>query len=254
MKKILVISNTVALVVTIAINYLSNTGLINGSTMATISGRYANYFTPAGYAFSIWGVIYLGLVGFILYSWRSLPNNDNQLVSKIGWWFVVSCVANSFWVVVWLYDLLGLSVIVMTMLFVSLFKIIQNIDAALQKPYDSKTLAFLYWPFSIYFGWVTVAFIADVAAFFIKLSWSGWGISGPVRAVIMLCVAGLVNVLVVHTKKLYAFGLVGIWAVLAIAVANLHSTSIISYTCYGVAGIVLAFIIFNVVQRKSATD
>src|SRR5687768_3551698 len=113
MRKTLAIGNTIALIITIAINYLSNTGLLNGNTMATISGRYSNYFTPAGYAFSIWGLIYLGLIGFVFYSWRSLSDKNNQLLSNIGWWFIVSCIANSMWVVVWLYDQLALSVLLM---------------------------------------------------------------------------------------------------------------------------------------------
>ncbi|WP_228410166.1 hypothetical protein [Chryseobacterium viscerum] len=61
------ILNTVALVVTIGINYLSNTGILNNETMATISAKFQNLFTPAGYAFSIWGLIYLGLLGFVIY-------------------------------------------------------------------------------------------------------------------------------------------------------------------------------------------
>ena len=60
MKKNFQILNAVALVATVVINYLSNTGVFNGETMATISAKYQNLFTPAGYAFSIWGLIYLG--------------------------------------------------------------------------------------------------------------------------------------------------------------------------------------------------
>ena len=251
MKKTLAIGNSIALFITIAINYLSNTGLMNGNTMATISGRYANYFTPAGYAFSIWGLIYLGLLGFVIYGWRTISDNNNQVLSKVGWWFVVSCIANSLWVVVWLYDQIGLSVLLMTLLFISLLKIVQNVGILSYQATDSKTLLYVHWPFSIYFGWVSVAFIADVAAYLTKLTWSGWEINGATWTVIMLCVAGLVNVLVVHTKKMYAFGLVGIWAVLAIAVANLPVNSIIVYTCYGVAAVVLAFIVLNILRRKS---
>jgi len=67
MKKIYQITNGVALVITVIINYLSNTGIFNGETMATVSAKYQNLFTPAGYAFSIWGLIYLGLFGFVIY-------------------------------------------------------------------------------------------------------------------------------------------------------------------------------------------
>ena len=132
MKK-LQIANGIALVTTIIINYLSNTGLFNGSTMKTVSLKYHNYFTPAGYAFSIWGLIYLGLLGFVFYTGRSLfkkiddqVNNEKDVVLKIGWWFVISCAGNSLWVVMWLYDYIGISVLLMLLVLFSLLKIILN--------------------------------------------------------------------------------------------------------------------------------
>ncbi|MGZ8551175.1 MAG: hypothetical protein ACXWV2_10960, partial [Chitinophagaceae bacterium] len=96
MKKVLQIANGVALVATIIINYLSNTGIFNGNTMAVVSARLQNLFTPAGYAFSIWGLIYLGLFAFVIYQGRSLftKTADDRIVLKIGWWFVVSCLSN----------------------------------------------------------------------------------------------------------------------------------------------------------------
>ena len=79
-KKTLQIANGIALVSTIVINYLSNTGAFNGKTIADFSDKYHNYFTPAGYAFSIWGLIYLGLLAFVIYTGRGLfkkVNNTN---------------------------------------------------------------------------------------------------------------------------------------------------------------------------------
>ncbi len=67
MKKILSVLNIFALIITIFINYLSNTGAIGGKTIAAVSEKYPALFTPANYAFSIWGLIYLGLLCFIVY-------------------------------------------------------------------------------------------------------------------------------------------------------------------------------------------
>jgi hypothetical protein len=61
MKKTLALANGIALIITIFVNYLSNTGALNGNTMKVVSDKYFNYFTPAGFAFSIWGLIYVGL-------------------------------------------------------------------------------------------------------------------------------------------------------------------------------------------------
>src|SRR5665213_1484673 len=180
MKKILQIANGVALIATIIINYLSNTGVFNGNTMKTVSDKYHNYFTPASYAFAIWGVIYLGLLGFVIYTGRSLfkktGSDGENVVEEIGWWFVISCVVNSLWVIAWLYDATGISVILMSILLISLFKIITNNRMELDF-HPLKKYLLIFWPFAFYSGWITVAIIADVAAWLTKINWNGWGIS-----------------------------------------------------------------------------
>lgn len=243
MKKTLFVSNFAALVITISINYLSNSGLLNGNTMGTVSDRYANYFTPAGYAFSIWGLIYLGLFGFAIYSWRSVKEEGRGLLEKIGWWFVLSCAANSLWVVAWLSERTGLSVLLMMVLLVSLMKIILNLGIG-REAESMKDLLLVQWPFSIYFGWVSVALIANLAAFLTKIDWDGWGIAEVNWAIIMVCIAGLVNLVVIWVRKMRAFGLVGIWALLAIAFANGKSNvaEVMVNSCY-VAAAVLAIAI-----------
>ena len=72
MKKILQIGNGIAFVSVVFINYFSNTGLLNNTTIGEISKDLNSLFTPAGYAFSIWGLIYLLLLGFAIYQGRSL--------------------------------------------------------------------------------------------------------------------------------------------------------------------------------------
>ncbi len=248
MKKILPIANGVALILTIAVNYISSTGLLNGSTMKTFSDKYFNYFTPAGYAFSIWGVIYLALLGFVVYTGRNFFNdNANKLqLENIGWWFVLSCFANSIWVVAWLNDYTGTSVIVMAVLLFSLIKIMINTRMELDA-HPLKEYLFVFWPFAIYSGWVTVAFIANISAFLTKINWSGWGIADASWAIIMICIAGLVNVLMIYGRNLREYGLVGIWALVAISISNksLHGYSPIVYSCYIVTAIIFVFIVVS---------
>lgn len=260
MKKVLPIANGIALIATISVNYFSNTGMLNGNTMKTMSDKYFNYFTPAGYAFSIWGLIYLGLLGFVFYSAGSLfkKGKDNlkqgpldDLLGKIGWWFVLSCVANSFWVMAWLYDYTGLSVLLMILILVSLGKIVSNTRMELDA-HPFKTYLFVFWPFTIYFGWISLALIANIAAYLTKINWNGWGISELNWTIIMIVVAGFVNILMIRLRNMREFGAVGIWALLAISVSNANnnaSTSII-YTCYVVAGIVLIFLLLSAIKNR----
>src|SRR5690625_2717161 len=108
MKKTLQISNGVALITMISINYLATTGTFNDQTVGSVSDQYQSLFTPAGYAFSIWSLIYLGLFAFVIYQGRSLVKKDaedrsddptnaadnDEVVMQIGWWFVITSIAN----------------------------------------------------------------------------------------------------------------------------------------------------------------
>ncbi|MEO6820300.1 MAG: hypothetical protein ABI204_11265 [Ginsengibacter sp.] len=240
MKKTLQIANGIALVATIIMNYLSNTGVFNGNDMKTLSDKYHNYFTPAGYAFSIWGLIYIGLLGFVIYSGRGLfkKTKEDWPVLEIGWWFVISCIANSIWVVSFLYDYIGLSVLVMAVMLISLIKIILNTRMELDD-LPLKKIAFVWWPFAAYSGWISVAFIADVAAWLTKIGWNGFGISQITWTIIMICIAGALNILITWKRNLREFGFVGVWALVAIAVENWDKEKLVVY-----AALIVAIIIF----------
>ncbi|MGZ5211729.1 MAG: tryptophan-rich sensory protein, partial [Kaistella sp.] len=128
MTKKLQIANGFALVFTIIFNYVSNTGIFNGKTIGNVSDQYHTLITPAGYAFSIWGLIYLLLLGFVIYTGKSLfyaeKNETDSFVEKVGWWFVISCLANCAWIVVWLYGFSGISVLILVIALISLIKIL----------------------------------------------------------------------------------------------------------------------------------
>jgi hypothetical protein len=241
MYRKLQISNIVALAVTILINYLSNTGIFNGNTMKSVSDQYQNLFTPAGYAFSIWGLIYLGLGAFVVYQSKGLFTNapPRAVVTKIGWLFVISCVANCFWVLAWLYEDTGLSVLIMCVLLLSLSVIVlrTSIETTGQ---PLKQVAFERWPFAIYLGWICVALIANVAAYLTKIGWKGFGLSEETWAIVMICVAVLINVMITWTRSLRESALVGAWGLTAIGVTHFGENETIYYTAFTAAGVLVA--------------
>ncbi|GGH27042.1 hypothetical protein GCM10007423_12480 [Dyadobacter endophyticus] len=221
MKRTLQIANIIAVTVTVVVNYLSNTGIFNNSTMASVSARYQNLFTPSGYAFSIWGLIYLLLAVFVVYQSRGISGKREvpAVVEKVGWLFVISCAANSAWVLAWLYDFTGLSVLVMIVLLTSLWRIIVRTRMELDL-IPIKKIALTWWPFAIYFGWISVALIANVAAWLTKIGWDGFGLSPVAWTVIMICVAGAVYLVLTWKRNLRESSMVGVWALVAVAVAN----------------------------------
>ena len=240
MKKILAIGNIIAFLLTLAVNYISNTGAINGNTMSTISAKYENLFTPAGYAFSIWGLIYLMLLGFVVYQSLALfgHNRPQKVVSKVGGWFILSCVANICWIFAWLYEYLGFSVVLMLLLLFSLIKIIFRGRLELDDE-PLPIIAFFWWPFTFYSGWITVALIANIAAFFTAEGWNGFGISEVVWTIIVILVAGAINLLITWTRNMREFALVGAWGLIAVAVANWNEHEAIVVTGIATAAVLV---------------
>jgi hypothetical protein len=239
MKKTLQIANILALIITLIVNYLSNRGIFNGNTMATVSARYQNSFTPSGYAFSVWGLIYLGLAAFVVYQSRGLFNDKpvHSIVGKIGWLFVFSCTANSLWVFAWLYDYTGLSVIIMAILLSTLLLIMSRTRMEMDV-IPIKKIALTWWPFALYLGWITVAIIANCAAYLTKIQWDGFGIADTTWTIIMLCAAGIIFIGLTWIRNLRESSIIGIWGLVAVAMANWDKTPAIAYTAIAVSVII----------------
>jgi tryptophan-rich sensory protein len=89
--------------VTLIVNALAGTTLLGGRTTGEVSDLYANLFTPAGYVFGIWGIIYALLAVFVIY--QALPNQQSKpFQAKIGALFILSSIFNVVWLFLWQYD------------------------------------------------------------------------------------------------------------------------------------------------------
>jgi hypothetical protein len=239
MKRVLPVANAIALIITIVINYLSNTGVFNGNTMATVSAKYLTLLTPAGYAFNIWIVIYLGLLGFVFYQFRSAVNPSPSItVQQIGWWFVLSCAANCCWVLAWLYGWTGLSVLIMITLLFSLLKIILRTDMELTDP-PLRLIASVWWPFCLYSGWITIAFFANITVWLKRINWPPFENSQPAWAIAMDLLAGIIYLFMTWRRNMREYAIVGAWALVAVAIADSHRSAPVSWTAFTVAAILV---------------
>ncbi|WP_397444541.1 tryptophan-rich sensory protein [Polaribacter sp. R77954] len=251
MKKSLQILNGIAFGSTVFINYLSNTGIMDGKTIGTVSDDIKSLFTPAGYAFSIWGIIYLLLLGFSIYQGRSLfkKGKEDDFIEKIGFWFIISCIANSFWIFSWIYGYTGLSCIFIFLLLISLLKIIINLNINLDKSSRIK-FTFLYLPFIIYSGWVTVASVANVSSYLVKIGWNGFGITDEIWTIIMIIIAVILNTTMLFKRNMSAFALVGAWALIAIGVANQTKQNTIGFIAFLAAGVLLILVAIQLIKNR----
>lgn len=211
--------NIMAFVGVFVVNVLSNALPLNGRTAGEISDLLPSYFTPAGYTFSIWLVIYVALLGYIIY--QAIPAQRGRAYQRqIGWLFVVSSIANASWIFAWHFGIYPLSVFLMVTLLVSLIAIYARLKIGLPGQGTSKTeLIFVHLPFSLYLGWITVATIANIASVSAYLGWNGFGIAGPIWSAIMMAVAVVVAGLLLFNRRDFAYAGVLVWALFGIRAA-----------------------------------
>ena len=183
--------NLAAFALVIVVNVLSNVLPINDQTMTEISAKYPSLFTPAGFTFSIWGVIYLSLMVFVVY--QALPSQrGNQAIARISPLFQINCVANGAWLVAWHYDLLILSLLLMLVLLGTLAFIYRALLAQLESASLFQHLA-LHLPFSLYTGWVTLATIANISVVQTGNGWDNLGLTAISWTLLKLAVAGAIG-------------------------------------------------------------
>ncbi len=251
MNKKLQIANGFFLIFTIVFNYVSNTGVFNGKTIGNVSDQYHTLITPAGYAFSIWGLIYLLLLGFVIYTGRSIFNAEKNeadgFVEKIGWWFVISCIANCAWIVAWLYGFSGLSVLILVVAMISLIKILLE---ALKHNDSTAKKWFINIPFQIYTGWMSVALIVATASWLHKIGWNGWGISENIWTIILVSVASVIHLLMTWQKNAPFFAFVGSWAFIAISQSNGVNSPVYPFAMVAAAILFISSCI-NIFKRKA---
>ena len=214
-----------AYVAMVVVNILANSLPINGRSTGVISDAYPNLFAPAGLTFSIWGLIYLLLAGYVLYQFVSFGKGGGQkkegLLKKINILFIGTSIANISWIFAWHYDWIGLSVLIMTVFLVFLIRIA---DIIRKEQLTSQEKLFISIPFSVYFGWITVATIANITVFLVSIGWNGFGIADYVWTGIILLVGALIGILRMRLDKKIAYGLVLIWAYLGILLKHISSS------------------------------
>ncbi len=221
--------NVLAFALTVVVNSLAgSTTLLGGKLTAEISDANPTLVTPAGYVFSIWGIIYVLLGIFVVY--QALPSqNGKDFHERVGWFFVLSSLLNIVWLFLWQYEYLSLSVVVMFLLLATLIAIYLRLNIGKSRVALREKLA-VHVPFSVYLGWITIATIADVSVTLVSMNWDGFGVSQETWATLVIVTALLITLLVIATRKDVAYGLVIIWALLGIAVKQSGNQNIVMLT------------------------
>jgi hypothetical protein len=204
----------IALIAMLTVNALSSALPINGVTPKEVSDRYPNLFVPAPLTFAIWGVIYILVVAYTLYLFglfrRKGEALNATLLKRTGIVFIITSVLNLSWVIAWHYGLLTVSFLLLVLFLIALIDMRLIIRA--QEPLSVKEKWFVRLPFSVYFGWVTVATIAGATALLVGNGFGGLGLSEAAWTVIILLVGGAIGIATALRFRDVPYLLVFIWA------------------------------------------
>lgn len=238
--------NAAAVLLTIFVNFLANYLPINGLNTGEVSANYENPFTPAGFTFSIWGVIYLLLIIFAVYQFTGRGKIKEKF--STGPYLIAASAANVSWIFLWHYQYIYLSMFVILLLPISLFplfKKVNNFDNYSTAEYISIKL-----PFSIYTAWVTIAALANfmVTLVYFKQNWPDKFL--VIAAVIAILLGLYITIKIIDRFKDTAFSIVVVWAYFGIISAQL-SLRKPEYIIIITAGLSILIIIFKIISKKA---
>jgi benzodiazapine receptor len=240
--------NIVAYIVTVAVNGLAgSTTLLGGVTSADVSDKYPTLVTPAGFTFAIWGVIYTLLALFVVY--QALPRNrDKPFLGQVGIFFALSSVFNICWLLLWHYDLISYSVILMLLLLASLILVYLRLDIG-RVAVSLKERLFVHLPFSVYLGWISIATIANISVALTAAGWDRVGIEAATWAVIIIGVAVVLSLIMLATRRDVAFNLVVVWALLGILVNQSWKDSVVLASEVAIVIVLVAIVVTVLVSK-----
>jgi tryptophan-rich sensory protein len=203
-----------ALAATIGMNALANALPLNGQTTGAISNRFPVKITPPGYVFSIWGLIYTGLISYAVY--QALPaQRANPRLRRIARPFILSCAANIAWLLLWHYNRPRLTVGAMLGILLALISVNTRLGRPLQGPLGERLLARL--PFSVYLGWISVATLVNVTVALYDAGWDGFGADPQIWTAGLLAIGAGLGAGMAGLRGDASFPLVLLWAFLGIA-------------------------------------
>lgn len=244
-------ANLIAILAAFFINVYVNIAPPGGKTIGEISNTIFQdvLIIPASYAFAIWGLIYLGLISLGIY--QVLPaQRENLILPRCGYFLVGASLSQIIWVFLFQYQLFTFSVLAMLGILGCLICLYINLGISYERV--SKIDKWLvHHPISIYFAWISVATIVNVATALYNLGWNATDQSSIIWTVIMLIVGAVIAAVINMQKQDIAYTLVLIWAFVAIAIRNLDILIIAATS--GVLALILAALIFLKIGKKNYT-
>ncbi len=241
-----------AVLMAIAINGISNVNPPAGKNTGEVSNTILGgvIITPAGYAFAIWGLIYIGLIAYSIY--QALPaQRHNPAFQKVSWGIIGACVLQTIWIYVFLTFNFWPSVLLILGILGCLAYAYVNTRSV---PATWKNRWLFQAPVSVYFGWITVATVVNVAGALYVMNVPAQRLAefsssidpsagGLFATDVMMAISAGLAALIAWKYRDVSFPAVVVWALIAIAVRN--STLLLTT----LIGVVLALVLLAMIVK-----
>jgi benzodiazapine receptor len=221
-------------------NAAANAIPLNGHNTGQISDSFNVLFVPAGYVFSIWGVIYIGLLAFTIY--HSLTSQrSNPRMRNVGWLAALSSLANGTWIYFWHFGYYALTLVTMLVLLFTLIAIYLRLDIGRASVSAAERWC-VHTTFSVYLGWITVATIANATDVLSYYHWDGFGVSPLAWTLLLLGVGVILGGISAYTRRDVGYLLVLAWAFSGISMRFL-SMPVLNVAGFAAAALVLLMLV-----------
>lgn len=255
--KLMAVLQLLLFAVMITVNTLANVLPINGLNTGEVSAFYPNLFVPAGFTFSIWGVIYLLLLAYIIMSTVILYRQEKEEaiykhVQAVAPLFAVTCILNASWIFAWHYLQTVLSLIIMLWLLRTLILIYQKMQRNRAGITGIYFLS-LYVPFVVYLAWICVATIANSTALLVNIQWNAFGLQEWMWSCGMIVIAFALTAGFTLWRGELSFGLVTAWAFFGIYKGQLIANETVGYTALVAALLSLVVAVWGFVKWSRRT-
>jgi len=212
------VSIVIATIFTIVVNGIVEAIRLNGVTSAEVSNSVPTFFTPPGYVFGIWSIIYIGLIAYAVY--QGMPaQRDNLRLKAAAPYYLVSALANGLWLVLFHFYMWVGTIVVMLILLGSLIMVYIQLREG-SSGISNGERWFVRLPFSIYLGWVSVATIANVVIVLTTFKINLPPFEPIAWTIVLLAVGALLGLTISVLAGDAAFPLVFVWAFVGISTVN----------------------------------
>lgn len=231
------------------------TPLLGLPFVGAISDRYPTYVVPAGYAFSIWSLIFALSIAYAV--WQMLPaQRENPLLRRVGWLTAAAFAGSTLWQFAFPAGMYAVSVVLIVITLVSLATAVGRM-AGWRTPFTGAERWLVWIACGVYLGWITVATVANVAQALVAASVTELGLGAEAWGMVMLIAAALIASAVTLATRNAAYPLAVIWALVAAFVARrappvVTRSDTVAYVALGAAAVVGVALLVAVMRSRRA--